>query len=305
MRQTAPFRKLLPLPALLASLAACASDGEAQRPVVQAPEARVNMAALYSTGYNAPVREPAAFEPEQAVAQAPSLPAAAPTQLQPQERAGQPDPAPERALGDDRSEARGPAAQPERASQPQRYAAPEVPAAPWQSRSVRPQREPLPDLDALIMTEGRPGEAKPLQYAEAEQRFGGETRSILDEARDEDASEEMSVEPRPEPRAAAPANPAPAMPAEPRRAGGYGLHLASYRAEEDARRGWDVLTDEHPALLLPLDPQGVWVTLPEQGDFVRLLAGPFPDEGSAFDTCGRLKAEGTFCSVVPYDGTPL
>ncbi len=305
MRQTAPFRKLLPLPALLASLAACASNGEERRPVVQAPEARVNMAALYSTGYNAPVREPAAYEPEQAAAQARPLPASAPTQLQPQERAEERDVAPERVPLPSVSKAQEPAATPRAAPQPQRYAAPEVPAAPWQSRSLRPQREPLPDLDALIMTQGRPGEAEPLQYAEAEQRFGGETRSILDEARDEDAFEDLSVEPRPAPRAAAPVDAAPAMPTEPRQMGGYGLHLASYRAEEDARRGWDVLTGEHPALLLPLDPQGVWVTLPEQGDFVRLLAGPFPDEDSAFDTCGRLEAEGTFCSVVPYDGTPL
>ena len=172
-------------------------------------------------------------------------------------------------------------------------AADTVPPAPAPTWDQRAAYEPLPDLDEIVIRDER------ALYASAEaqsaQEFGGETRSVLPA----DARPVSAPTPAPEP-VSVPADPRQAERAE----GGYALHLASYRAMTQAEEGWQVLTRDHPSLLGRLSPAATFVTLPDQGDFVRLLAGPLRD-ADASAACQVLEAEGTYCAVVPWDGAPL
>ena len=58
------------------------------------------------------------------------------------------------------------------------------------------------------------------------------------------------------------------------------VHLASYKSERDATRGWTQLKRAHRDLLGGLQSEVLQVNLgPGKGIFYRLLAGPLPDKG--------------------------
>jgi hypothetical protein len=84
----------------------------------------------------------------------------------------------------------------------------------------------------------------------------------------------------------------------------YAVHLASYRSEATARRGWDLLSPQ-PALA-GLDPRVERVDLgAEKGAFLRLKAGPLPNRAEAERRCAALMAEGLYCAVETHSGEGL
>lgn len=85
----------------------------------------------------------------------------------------------------------------------------------------------------------------------------------------------------------------------------YAVHLASYRIEENARRGWSQLSGKYPGVLGGLSPQVSIVDLPGEGRFVRLIAGPYESRLSAARACDEIKARGDYCAILGFDGAPL
>jgi tetratricopeptide (TPR) repeat protein len=77
------------------------------------------------------------------------------------------------------------------------------------------------------------------------------------------------------------------------------IHLASFRSRDAALRGWEMLKKKFPELA-GLQPQISTLTLPEQGTFFRLNAGPIPSVDEAKTLCGRLKDQ--FCEAVFMGG---
>lgn len=67
----------------------------------------------------------------------------------------------------------------------------------------------------------------------------------------------------------------------------HAIHLASYRREDMARRGWAELRARYP-VLADLDARLELAHIPGQGDFLRLKAGPFDNGGAAREACGAL-----------------
>ncbi len=93
--------------------------------------------------------------------------------------------------------------------------------------------------------------------------------------------------------AAAPvANPAPATTAA---SGGKSLHLASYRSEAQAQRGWQILSQRY-AELAPLQHGVTRADISGKGTYYRLMATGLSD-GSANSICAELKRRGQFCEV--------
>ena len=85
----------------------------------------------------------------------------------------------------------------------------------------------------------------------------------------------------------------------------YGVHLASYRAVEEARAGWRELQREHPDELGLLEPRIERVMVPERGVFLRLIGGGFSSEDKATALCRRLKEKQLYCAVASFDGERL
>ena len=76
----------------------------------------------------------------------------------------------------------------------------------------------------------------------------------------------------------------------------FGVHVASYRSPERARRGWSVLLDAHGDVLEDLEPSIARVDLgPERGVFYRLRAGPLANEAAAGALCRELKRRDLYC----------
>ncbi|MGE0407766.1 MAG: SPOR domain-containing protein [Amphiplicatus sp.] len=85
----------------------------------------------------------------------------------------------------------------------------------------------------------------------------------------------------------------------------FGVHLASYRAVNDARAGWSKLQRDNPDELGLLEPRIIKVTIADRGDFIRLIAGGFASEEKAGRLCRRLRAKGVFCAVTGFEGEKL
>jgi len=82
-----------------------------------------------------------------------------------------------------------------------------------------------------------------------------------------------------------------------------GVHLASYRSEQQADRGWTQIVAAHKALLEGLDHEVSKVNLGRKGTYFRLKAGPLPSAEAAKDMCRKLKARRQFCEpTVLEDG---
>ena len=76
------------------------------------------------------------------------------------------------------------------------------------------------------------------------------------------------------------------------------VHLASYRSEKAALRGWKTLKKRHGDLLGDLSPRVNEVDLgPGKGVYFRVEAGPISDQESAAELCKKLKSRKMFCTV--------
>ncbi|MBT4428131.1 MAG: tetratricopeptide repeat protein [Rhodospirillaceae bacterium] len=79
---------------------------------------------------------------------------------------------------------------------------------------------------------------------------------------------------------------------------GTHVHLASYRSEKDAERGWKSLKKRHEDLLGELSSRVNEVDLGAgKGIYFRVEAGPISNLKSAEDLCKKLKSRKMFCTV--------
>jgi hypothetical protein len=91
------------------------------------------------------------------------------------------------------------------------------------------------------------------------------------------------------------AKPAPASTGIP--APGSAMHLASYKGQSAAKRGWKILLGEYDELD-PLSPLYVTVDVPGKGEMVRLYAsGAAPAEIKRI--CAALQAKKVYCALNP------
>jgi hypothetical protein len=81
-------------------------------------------------------------------------------------------------------------------------------------------------------------------------------------------------------------------------AGGYGLHLASYSREADARSGWATLQTQYPDLLHGKRYTLRSVDLGDRGIFLRLIAVPYTDSAAAGAACAELRHRAQYCVVM-------
>lgn len=85
----------------------------------------------------------------------------------------------------------------------------------------------------------------------------------------------------------------------------YGVHLASYRALEEARKGWRQLQRSNPDELGLLEPRTQFVTVPNKGNFHRLIGGGFSTRDKASALCESLKSRRIYCGVTDFGGEKL
>lgn len=85
----------------------------------------------------------------------------------------------------------------------------------------------------------------------------------------------------------------------------FGVHLASYRARDEARDGWRQLQRANPDELGLLEPRVENVVIEDKGVFLRLIGGGFSSRDRASALCDVLKTKGQFCSVVGFAGQRL
>ena len=81
----------------------------------------------------------------------------------------------------------------------------------------------------------------------------------------------------------------------------HAVHLASYRREAMALRGWAELQALYP-VLAGLDARLEHAHIPEQGDFLRLKAGPFDTGAAALEVCTALRSSGQYCQATDFSG---
>lgn len=73
------------------------------------------------------------------------------------------------------------------------------------------------------------------------------------------------------------------------------VHLASYRSEQQAERGWAQIRRAHGDLISGFDHEVAKVNLGSKGTYFRLKAGPLPTPDEAKTLCSKLKAKRQFC----------
>lgn len=78
-------------------------------------------------------------------------------------------------------------------------------------------------------------------------------------------------------------------------AGGKSVHLASYRSQAQAERGWQILAQRYTQLA-SLQHGVTQATIPGKGTYFRLMATGLSDS-SASSICAELKRSGQFCEV--------
>lgn len=90
--------------------------------------------------------------------------------------------------------------------------------------------------------------------------------------------------------------------AMPGAASGVAVHLASFKSEARALKGWKELQAAHP-VLKDLEPRITVVRLPEKGTFYRLNAGPLADRAAAEALCKDLARQSKqYCQPVFLGG---
>ena len=98
-----------------------------------------------------------------------------------------------------------------------------------------------------------------------------------------------------EPAPAVQAQSAPAAAPQPR--GSSSVHLASYRSEAQARRGWNELRKRFQSILGDYQPEYRSANIPRKGSFTRLLAGRM-SASQANAVCAQLKQARQYCDVM-------
>ncbi len=96
------------------------------------------------------------------------------------------------------------------------------------------------------------------------------------------------------------AAPAPAAPAPRAASGALAGHLASYHTNEAAQAGWQQLVRAQPALQT-LKPYFIPATINGQ-QWVRVLAGDFPNTEEVNRFCNWAKAQRLYCAPMPISG---
>ena len=75
-----------------------------------------------------------------------------------------------------------------------------------------------------------------------------------------------------------------------------GVHLASYRQQKAAQRGWAELSKRYASELAGLEMKIEQVDLGgTKGKFYRLKAGPLASNGAAVSICAKLKQSRQYC----------
>jgi cell division septation protein DedD len=87
----------------------------------------------------------------------------------------------------------------------------------------------------------------------------------------------------------------------------YGVHLASYRSQDQVSTGWTGLTQAFGGELDGLTPLIYTQSQEGIGTFLRLIAGPLINEQEANALCGRIRqtAGEQYCRVSEYQGEPV
>lgn len=84
----------------------------------------------------------------------------------------------------------------------------------------------------------------------------------------------------------------------------HGVHLASYRLEQNAVSGWTELVEEHQQLAT-LEARLERRHIGDQGEFLRLKAGPFDSRAEAEAMCASLRNDELYCMPVDFSGHAL
>ncbi len=87
----------------------------------------------------------------------------------------------------------------------------------------------------------------------------------------------------------------------------FGVHLASYRSQDQVSSGWSGLEQNFGMDLNGLTPLIYTQSQEGIGTFLRLIAGPLINEQEATDLCGRIRqnANEQYCRVTEYQGEPI
>jgi len=87
----------------------------------------------------------------------------------------------------------------------------------------------------------------------------------------------------------------------------YGVHLASYRSQEQVSSGWAGLVQAFGGDLEGLTPLIYTQSQEGIGTFLRLIAGPLINEQEATSLCGRIRqtAGEQYCRISEYQGEPV
>src|SRR3546814_6783616 len=73
-------------------------------------------------------------------------------------------------------------------------------------------------------------------------------------------------------------------------------HLASYRSEEEAIAGWEILLKADPKLYGRFDPRIEWAEIPNRGSYARLTMGEFADRKAAEAACATVRNPRRYCA---------
>ncbi len=162
----------------------------------------------------------------------------------------------------------------------------------------------MPAAPVAVANPGKPPQGL-MEAADAVRRLEAlqaEGLITSDEYARERSAIERAMQPEPQVRtaAASPAATGPKADAEKMAPAAVGprpaVHLASYRSQQAANRGWTQLRRAHSGLLGKLSADISQINLgPGKGTFFRLKAGPLNSRGAAESLCGRLKSRRQYC----------
>ncbi|MCG8441427.1 MAG: hypothetical protein MI723_06425 [Caulobacterales bacterium] len=86
----------------------------------------------------------------------------------------------------------------------------------------------------------------------------------------------------------------------------FGVHIASYRSDGAAARGWELMREDVPGALDGLRPRVEEIDLGDgEGVFLRLKAGPLANRGEARSRCQALTSAGHYCQPTAFSGREL
>ena len=81
----------------------------------------------------------------------------------------------------------------------------------------------------------------------------------------------------------------------------YGIHLASFSSDANARRSWTLLQAQYPDLLDGKTLALRSVEVEDRGIFVRVIAVPYADSSAAQAVCRDLQRRSQYCAVLRPD----